>query len=142
MYIYIYIYIIQAPRPTFGPASPRPQDENCLSFTIALNDAGAYEGGGTCFHALRPAGEPTAPFAPVTLNAERAGGVVTFPGKLRHGGAPVTRGRRYIIPLFIYVDSNASGRRPGYLRALLPEVEAAADAAALSRYAATLVQRN
>lgn len=116
------------------------QDENCLSFTIALNDASAYEGGGTCFESLRPAGDVTAPFLPTTLNAQTAGGVVAFPGKLRHGGAPVTRGRRYIIPLFIYVDSNASGRKPGYLRHALPVVDATAGATALSRYAASVAR--
>jgi hypothetical protein len=64
--------------------------------------------------------------------------VVAFPGKLRHGGAAVTRGRRYIIPLFIYADTNASGRKPGYLRRALPTVDVAAGAAALSRYAASV----
>jgi predicted 2-oxoglutarate/Fe(II)-dependent dioxygenase YbiX len=64
--------------------------------------------------------------------------VVAFPGKLRHGGAPVTRGRRYIIPLFIYADTNASGRKPGYVRSALPEVDEGAGAAALSRYAASV----
>jgi len=121
---------------------PVHQDENSLSFTIALNDATEYEGGGTCFESLRPATEPTAAFAPTTLNAARAGGVVAFPGKLRHGGAPVTKGRRYIIPLFIYGDTNASGKKPGYLETMLPKVDAAEGAQSLSRYAASMVKRN
>eukprot|EP00965_Chrysotila_dentata_P095579 3159231-Pleurochrysis_carterae.AAC.1 len=41
------------------------QDENILSFTIALNDRSEYEGGGTCFEELRPVSEgPATPFAP------------------------------------------------------------------------------
>ena len=51
----------------------------------------------------------------MVLNAD-AGGVVTFPGKLLHGGNAVTEGRRYIIPLFIYLDVNKlSGKRRGWL---------------------------
>jgi predicted 2-oxoglutarate/Fe(II)-dependent dioxygenase YbiX len=94
---------------------PTHQDENTFSFTIALNDRSEYQGGGTCFEGLRPAGAaPTDPFTPHVLNAD-AGGVVTFPGKLRHGGSTVTKGRRYIIPLFIYSDRNRSGAPPGYV---------------------------
>lgn len=113
---------------------PTHQDENTLSFTIALNDRSEYEGGGTFFPRLRPVGSAE-PFAETVLNAD-AGGVVAFPGKLRHGGNVVTSGRRYIIPLFIYVDANKSGRDAGYVLKHLgvPEV-AQDDDAALSRYA-------
>ena len=38
-------------------------------------------------------------FGATILNAE-AGGIVTFPGKLRHGGNMITSGRRCIVPLF------------------------------------------
>ena len=31
------------------------------------------------------------------------GRVVAFPGEMRHGGAPVTRGVRYIIAAFLWV---------------------------------------
>ena len=101
-----------------------------LSFVIALNDADAYEGGGTCFDEIRPlaaveGGEDGGGrFAPTLLKLTRAGGVVSFIGKLRHGGARVTRGRRYVIPLFCYLDTNASGKRPGYLAATLPGADA------------------
>ena len=78
------------------------------------------------------------PFERTILNAD-AGGVVAFPGKLRHGGNVVTKGRRYIIPLFLYADHNRiEGREPGYvLRHLGVEEPAGADA--LSRYAQRVV---
>ena len=72
-----------------------------------------YTGGGTCFEAVRPADQPELSFEPAALNAE-AGGVVAFGGKLRHGGQRITSGKRYIIPLFVYLDDNASGEKPGY----------------------------
>jgi len=119
---------------------PVHQDENILSFTIALNDRDEYEGGGVIFEALRPIDAPPgSPFAPTVLNAD-AGGVVTFPGKLRHGGNAITSGRRYIVPLFIYVDANRSGKKPGYLLSSLglPEPPNGDGGAALSRYASSV----
>lgn len=71
---------------------PTHQDENTFSFTIALNDRSEYEGGGTCFTRLKPVGVQ-GEFEETLLNAD-AGGVVAFPGKLRHGGNVVTSGRR------------------------------------------------
>ena len=118
---------------------PTHQDENTFSFTIALNDRSEYEGGGTAFERLRPVESPEGtPFERTVLNAD-AGGVVAFPGKLRHGGNVVTKGRRYIIPLFLYADHNRiDGREPGYvLRHLGVEEPAGADA--LSRYAQKVV---
>jgi len=113
---------------------PTHQDENTLSFTIALNDRSEYEGGGTFFERLRPVGSSAeTPFDETVLNAD-AGNVVAFPGKLRHGGKVVTAGRRYIIPLFIYVDSNLSGRDAGYVLEHMG-LEPIADDAGLSRYA-------
>ena len=118
-----------------GQASlPVHQDENVLSFTIALSSPDDYEGGGVCFEQLRPAGTAGA-FTPHVLNAD-AGGIVAFPGKLRHGGNTITAGRRYIVPLFLYVDGNDSGKKPGYVQRHfgLPDAPPGA-AAALSRYA-------
>jgi len=115
---------------------PMHIDENTFSFTIALNDQSEYEGGGTMFAQIRPVGAGQEPFGPAVLNAD-AGGVVTFPGKLLHGGNTVTKGRRYIIPLFIYLDANASGKKPGYLLRSVGFEEASSNAA-LSRYAAGL----
>ena len=110
---------------------PVHQDENTFSFTIALNSKGEYEGGGTCFEQLAPVDGGSA--GRMVLNAD-AGGVVTFPGKLLHGGNAVTEGRRYIIPLFIYLDANGSGKRPGYMLSSLG-LEPPEGSDALSRYA-------
>jgi len=42
-----------------------------------------------------------------------------FAGGLVHGGYPVTRGTRWILTVFLYVNANESGEDPGYtLRAL------------------------
>lgn len=117
---------------------PTHQDENTLSFTIALNDRSEYDGGGTVFERLRPSGLREAPFEQTILNAD-AGGVVAFPGRLRHGGSVVTSGRRYIIPLFIYVDSNRSGRQAGYVLRHLG-IEPVADDLGLSRYAKQVLE--
>ena len=54
----------------------------------------------------------------------------------RHGGSTVTRGRRYIIPLFIYLDANRSGRQPGYILSSMG-CELPKDGG-LSRYAAAV----
>merc|ERR1712097_196829 len=110
---------------------PVHQDENTFSFTIALNSKGEYEGGGTCFEQLAPVDGGSA--GRMVLNAD-AGVVVTFPGKLLHGGNAVTEGRRYIIPLFIYLDANGSGKRPGYMLSSLG-LEPPEGSDALSRYA-------
>ena len=85
-----------------GQASlPVHQDENVISSTIALNGPSEYEGGGVCFEAVRPVGaaHEAEAFGATILNAD-AGGIVTFPGKLRHGGNVITSGRRYVVPLF------------------------------------------
>ena len=88
------------------------QDESTFSFTIALNDRSEYEGGGTFFEGIREAGSEDE-YTPLALNAD-GGGVVCFGGKLRHGGQAITSGTRYIIPLFVYLDTNASGNQQGY----------------------------
>lgn len=123
-----------------GQASlPVHQDENVLSSTIALNGQQEYEGGGVRFEAVRPVGvaHEAEAFGAAVLNAD-AGGIVTFPGKLRHGGNTITSGRRYIVPLFLYVDCNHSGKKPGYLLRSLGMQEADPNAAAaLSRFASS-----
>ena len=99
-------------------------DESAFSFTIALNDRSEYEGGGTCFESIRlseaDGGSKKGDFGPLTLNAD-AGGVVAFPGTIRHGGSPATKGVRYIIPLFLYLCENGSGKEPGYVTKELDE---------------------
>ena len=77
---------------------PIHQDDSHLSLTIALNDLSEYDGGGTCFaeHGMR-------------VVRPDVGRVVAFPGEMRHGGAPVTRGVRYIIAAFLWVSSANDG---------------------------------
>lgn len=86
-------------------------DESAFSFTIALNDRADYEGGGTVFEAAKRDDDDA--WTSLVLNAD-AGGCVAFPGKVRHGGTAITAGKRYIIPLFCFLDENASGKAPGY----------------------------
>ena len=71
---------------------PTHVDDSHLSITIALNAAAEYDGGGTYFEDADRA-----------LCPER-GHMVAFPGSLRHGGQTITRGRRYVIAAFLWVD--------------------------------------
>ena len=83
---------------------PTHTDQSLLSFTIALNDPGEYDGGGTWFRGLGRA-----------VDAPAAGHAVLFPGKVEHGGHPITRGVRYIIVLFMGYETNRLSQRPaGY----------------------------
>ena len=114
-------------------------DSQTFSFTIALNDATEYEGGGTGFERLRPSqSDALVPFTEHILTAD-AGGVVTFPGKLPHRGHVITSGRRYIIPLFIYSERNLSGNPPGYLLDGLGVSLPEGAAASVSRYASRVL---
>lgn len=75
---------------------PTHVDDSHFSITIALNALAEYDGGGTYFEDLEGAVKP------------EQGHVVAFPGSLRHGGQPITRGRRYVIAAFLSV----AGWRP------------------------------
>ena len=115
------------------------QDTTDFTFTISLNPQSDYDGGGTIFPTLR---EPelrgsNEPFVNTVVNPD-VGCIASFPGRLHHGGNAITSGTRYItclirhlpdlimtwcligtryiIPLFIYVDSNKMSAKPrGYL---------------------------
>ena len=67
---------------------PTHTDQSRLSFTIALNEPSEYEGGGTWFRGLGRA-----------VDAPAAGHAVLFPGRVEHGGHPISKGVRYIIVL-------------------------------------------
>jgi len=92
------------------------QDTTDFTFTIAMNSASDYEGGGTLFPSLRPAGSAdNTPFSNTVVRPD-VGCVASFSGRLHHGGNAITSGTRFIIPLFIYIDVNKlSGRPRGYL---------------------------
>ena len=77
-------------------------DESAVSLSVALNDAGDYDGGG--LH-VAAAGD--------VLDGP-AGSVFCFPGAMTHGGVAVTRGTRRILSLFLVPDANRSGLPPGY----------------------------
>lgn len=85
-----------------GFASLKPhQDESLLSLTIALNDD--YQDGGLYISATQD-----------VLDGP-AGTVLCFCGGLVHGGYPVSRGTRWILTVFLYVDQNQSQKPPGYI---------------------------
>lgn len=93
-----------------GFASLRPhEDESLLSLTIALNDMSEYDGGGLFIQATGD-----------LLNGD-AGTVLCFAGQLIHGGFPVTKGTRWILTVFLYVDANESGKMAGYTLDALKE---------------------
>ena len=74
-------------------------DDALLAFTVALSDAASFEGGGTYFEHL-----PSI--------VDMAQGHATFrPGAVRHGGAAVVSGLRYVIGGFIAVDNKVEHAR-------------------------------
>jgi hypothetical protein len=88
--------------PGFHSLKPH-QDESLLSLTIALNDMDQdYQEGGLYVASTQD-----------VLNGP-AGTVLCFAGGLVHGGYPVTQGTRWILTVFLYVDSNQSTKTPGY----------------------------
>lgn len=89
-------------KPGFSSLRPH-EDESIISLTIALNDMSNYEGGGLF---IASTGD--------LLNGD-AGTVLTFAGELVHGGYPVTKGTRWILTVFLYLDDNVSGKDPGYI---------------------------
>ena len=94
---------MQAESPGFASLKPH-QDESTFSITVALNDRDAYEEGGLW---IASAGD--------VLNGD-AGTTLCFCGDIVHGGYPVRRGTRCRIwTVFLYTDTNRSGKKPGYV---------------------------
>ena len=73
-------------------------DQSDVSFTIALNDAGQFEGGGTWFQDLGDDDdEEGGSIKP------QGGGICGFKGgELMHSGAQITSGVRYVCVVFAY----------------------------------------
>lgn len=71
---------------------PTHADDSHFSLTIALNPLSEYQGGGTSFDETGAVLRPD------------VGGVVCFPGSLRHGGDTVTKGVRYVVAAFLWVE--------------------------------------
>ena len=78
---------------TGGQTSLSPhRDGSVLSFNIALNDRGEYEGGGTWFEQMGEA-----------LPIDR-GHVCAHASGVLHGGHPITSGVRYILVGFVLLE--------------------------------------
>lgn len=74
---------------------PLHYDESTHSCVVALNDD--FEGGGTYMYHLQRSVNPS------------TGGMVSFAGnRCLHCGNPVTRGVRYILAIFLYLDEDLS----------------------------------
>jgi predicted 2-oxoglutarate/Fe(II)-dependent dioxygenase YbiX len=69
------------------------RDGSVLSFNIALNDLSEYEGGGTWFASIDQ-----------SLRLER-GRMLMHASGVKHGGAPITAGTRYILVGFVILES-------------------------------------
>lgn len=88
--------------PGFKSLNPH-EDESIISLTIALNDMKEYDGGGLF---ITSTGD--------LLNGD-AGTVLGFAGQIVHGGYPVSKGTRWILTVFLYLDKNTSGKKNGYI---------------------------
>lgn len=76
-----------------GQAELKPhRDGSVLSFNIALNPSGDFEGGGTWFNSLNDA-----------VKIEE-GEMVSHASAVLHGGHAITTGRRYILVAFVIVE--------------------------------------
>ena len=75
---------------------PLHRDGSLLSFNILLNNAAAFDGGGTYFELLD------------TTYRGQQGDAVIHSGRLRHAGAEVTRGERYVLVGFVDVVDGSS----------------------------------
>lgn len=71
---------------------PLHSDQSTHSFVITLNDPNEFVGGGTYFADLRKSITPA------------QGKMVSFDGKLVHGGDPLVYGTRYIIAAFMLLE--------------------------------------
>jgi len=104
---------------------PVHQDYSTHSLTIALNPSSEYNGGGTYFCELGRSLQPG------------LGHVVSFLGDLKHGGDPITKGVRYIVAAFLYVDEDggacACGTVPGSAPRLPKRRQAEVDSSRLKR---------
>ncbi|GFH54441.1 hypothetical protein CTEN210_10917 [Chaetoceros tenuissimus] len=69
------------------------RDGKLITANIALNDMNDYEGGGTYIEGLNN-------FMDNPIKLEK-GHVLLHPGDVRHGGAPITKGQRYVLVCFI-----------------------------------------
>jgi predicted 2-oxoglutarate/Fe(II)-dependent dioxygenase YbiX len=75
------------------------RDGPLIAITIPLNPLTDYDGGGTYIEALNNIETTTSTGGVLKLNT---GHVLMHPAMLRHGGATITRGLRYIMVVWIF----------------------------------------
>lgn len=78
---------------------PLHTDGSVFSFNVLLNSPADFEGGGTCFADGS------------TLSPPSEGGAVAHSGQVRHGGAPITRGARYLLVGFVGAEQTPYSAR-------------------------------
>jgi len=122
--------------PDTGGRTDVHTDSGCLSFTMALNPATDYVGGGTWFDGLctvdETTNEATALDHPV-IEMKEAGQVTIRPGGVKHCGFAVESGVRYIIGGFCMHQRKpepvrqvmAAAQQSGQLAKWIPHLEAA-----------------
>jgi hypothetical protein len=109
-------FIVRYDVATGSTLLPEHSDTSAVSLSIALNNEGEnFEGGGLTIRALRGGGggaTSTTTAAAVPCRAGVNGEIsipighgVAFAGPLRHGGAKVTRGTRFILVLFLFIEN-------------------------------------
>ena len=82
------------------------RDDSVLSFVINLNRSGIdFENGGT--HFVEHTNDKNE-IVPYLVNPRNIGTLVSFCGKQRHSGYPITKGVRYVLAGFIQVNNNGS----------------------------------
>ena len=77
-------------------------DGSIFSFNVLLNPPTAFEGGGTVFEATGRVVQPRA-----------HGSALGHSGQVRHGGAPITAGERYLLVGFVGCKSGDSYEAQG-----------------------------
>jgi hypothetical protein len=81
------------------------EDGSEFSFNVLLSNDSDFDGGGTVFEALG-----------LTLGPKR-GEVLIHAGRLRHAGAPITSGQRYVLVGFVNYWAEATQATGDQLRA-------------------------
>jgi len=96
-----------------GQASlPPHRDQGMLSLTLSLSAPGLdFEGGGTWFSGRAALGGEEEGERAGVVRLER-GALLLFPSTLLHAGQRITRGRRYIIAAFLWLDEDEETAQP------------------------------
>lgn len=79
------------------------RDGPLIAATIPLNGLGEYDGGGTYIEALHSS--PSSGHYEGVIRRD-TGHLILHPATLRHGGAPITRGLRYILVCWVFSEQH------------------------------------